>query len=87
MLTEQVCVLNKGVESHNFTGDKARFILIAGEPIHEPIAKYGPVVMNTHAEIEQAFRDFDQGKNGFEGAHQWSSKIKNLAKGYKPEDL
>jgi hypothetical protein len=36
----------------------ARFILVAGRPLHEPIVQYGPFVMNTRAEIEQAFADY-----------------------------
>lgn len=42
--------------------DGARFILVAGKPIGEPIAQYGPFVMNTREEIEQAFRDYQSGK-------------------------
>ncbi len=38
--------------------DGARFILVAGRPLREPIVQYGPFVMNTPEEIEQAFRDF-----------------------------
>ncbi len=38
-------------------GGGARFILVAGRPLHEPIVQYGPFVMNTRAEIEQAFAD------------------------------
>jgi redox-sensitive bicupin YhaK (pirin superfamily) len=34
-----------------------RFLLAAARPLHEPIARYGPFVMNTRAEIEQAFED------------------------------
>ncbi|KPB70644.1 pirin family protein [Pseudomonas cannabina] len=36
----------------------ARVLLIAGKPLHEPIVQYGPFVMNTREEIEQALRDF-----------------------------
>jgi hypothetical protein len=34
-----------------------RFLLVSGAPLGEPIARYGPFVMNTRAEIEQALRD------------------------------
>ena len=39
-----------------------RFILLAGRPLKEPIAQYGPFVMNTMDEIEQAVIDFQAGK-------------------------
>ena len=38
-----------------------RFLLIAGQPLKEPIARYGPFVMNTQAEIEQALEDLKNG--------------------------
>ena len=38
-----------------------RFLLVSGKPLNEPIARYGPFVMNTREEIEQALRDLRQG--------------------------
>lgn len=42
--------------------DGARLIAVAGRPLNEPIVQYGPFVMNTQAEIEQALSDFRDGR-------------------------
>lgn len=42
----------------------AQILVLAGEPIREPIVSYGPFVMNDRSEILQAFQDFNSGKFG-----------------------
>jgi len=41
--------------------DSARFLLVSGKPLGEPIAWGGPIVMNTHGELEQAFEEYRNG--------------------------
>ena len=73
---------------HKFTSATgAKFLLIGGEPLNEPIASYGPFVMNTEEQIKQTFIDYQSGKNGFENASKWESKIQHMAKGKKIEEL
>jgi len=38
-----------------------RFLLISGKPLGEPVARYGPFVMNTEGEIRQALIDLQRG--------------------------
>ncbi|KAI9446232.1 pirin domain-containing protein [Lactarius indigo] len=54
------------------------FVLIAGEPLDQPVVQYGPFVMTTKEEIQKTFMDYRTGQNGFEKAHVWKSKIGGL---------
>ena len=57
-----LAVLGEGDQVEIVAGEAgARFILVAGKPIGEPVVQYGPFVMNTQAEIEQAFHDYQAG--------------------------
>lgn len=55
---------NDGDEVAITTSDGAILLLLSGEPIREPIASYGPFVMNTQAEIYEAMEEFQNGKYG-----------------------
>ncbi len=56
-------VLSAGGRIELAAGEEgARFLLLAARPLNEPIAQYGPFVMNTSEEIEQAISDFQSGK-------------------------
>ncbi|XP_070553469.1 pirin-like isoform X2 [Ptychodera flava] len=72
-------VLSDGdtLEAENKGDEKLHFVVIAGQPIGEPVSQYGPFVMTTRGEIEQAINDYRSGKNGFENAPMWKSKAGN----------
>jgi hypothetical protein len=42
--------------------DGIRFLLVSGKPLEEPVAWYGPIVMNTQEQLRQAFQELEQGK-------------------------
>ena len=57
---------NNGGDGVRITAPAAsRVLLIAGKPLNEPIAQYGPFLMNTNYEIAEAIDDYRQGKFGY----------------------
>jgi hypothetical protein len=58
----RIGVLSSGDDVALSSKDGGRLIVVAGKPLREPVAKYGPFVMNTEAELRQAFADFRAGK-------------------------
>ncbi len=60
----QLALLSDGDGVEVKAAETSQFLLIAGEPIGEPIARHGPFVMNTNEEIEQAYRDYQDGLFG-----------------------
>ena len=56
---------NKGKEFTLRADEHATILVLSGEPIDEPIASYGPFVMNTNEEIKQTIDDFNNGKFGY----------------------
>ncbi len=60
--THALATLSDGGALTVHARDALRFILVAGRPLREPVVQYGPFVMNSRAEIEQAFADYRDGK-------------------------
>ncbi|MGE0387093.1 MAG: pirin family protein [Gammaproteobacteria bacterium] len=61
-------LLSDGDAMHVEAGERgARFLLLAGRPLREPVVQYGPFVMNTREEIERALADYRDGKLGAQG--------------------
>jgi redox-sensitive bicupin YhaK (pirin superfamily) len=59
---EHLVIYKDGDEVRIKAGDEgARFLLISGKPLNQPVAWYGPIVMNTQEELDQAFREYREG--------------------------
>ncbi|KAF8902097.1 RmlC-like cupin domain-containing protein [Gymnopilus junonius] len=58
------------------TGEEGtELVLVAGEPLDQTVFQYGPFVMTSREEIQKTLIDYQTGRNGFERAHTWKSKI------------
>ena len=55
---------NEGTDINIKAAEQAILLVMSGEPIDEPIASYGPFVMNTQEEIYDAIQEFQSGKFG-----------------------
>jgi redox-sensitive bicupin YhaK (pirin superfamily) len=60
---------NDGDAFHVKASEESIVLVLSGEPLGEPIAAYGPFLMNSWSEIEQAVVDFNQGKFGVLADH------------------
>ena len=59
---DQLAVLGQGDAVALRSGNReTRFLLVSGKPLNEPVARGGPFVMNTEAEVRQAFSDYQRG--------------------------
>ncbi len=57
-----IALLGDGDAVNATASDDAKLLLIAGRPLNEPVARYGPFVMNTEDEIRQAVMDYQSGR-------------------------
>jgi len=57
----QCAVFGEGDLVKLFSKDGARFLFVSGEPLKEPVAWRGPIVMNTEEELDRAFKELDDG--------------------------
>ncbi|BEI83105.1 hypothetical protein CcaverHIS002_0309730 [Cutaneotrichosporon cavernicola] len=77
---QNVCVLSavvgeEGVQIRSRPRSGSRFVLIAGEPLDQPMVLQGPFLSTSRDGAAQALRDYQSGRNGFEKALGWRSDI------------
>lgn len=65
------------VVAHNKDDEQedARFVLVAGQRLDQPVVQYGPFVVTSQQEVKQALFDYRTHTNGFERAEGWASEI------------
>ena len=59
---QQLGMLSEGAQVRLSASADSAFLLLAGVPIGEPVANWGPFVMNTQEEIEQTIEDYREGR-------------------------
>jgi redox-sensitive bicupin YhaK (pirin superfamily) len=57
----QYALFSEGDKVRLMAKDTAQFLFVTGEPLNEPVAWGGPIVMNTQAELSEAFKELDEG--------------------------
>ena len=57
----ELALLSEGSEVEIHSNGPSELLILAGPELNEPISRYGPFVMNTKEEIEQAFLDYRNG--------------------------
>ena len=60
----QLAILGEGDSVELAANEPAELLLLGGKPLGEPVARYGPFVMNTRAEVMEAIDDFRAGRMG-----------------------
>lgn len=62
LVNRELALFEDGEEIAVITEDQpVRFLLVSGRPLSEPVAWYGPIVMNTNQELRQAFEEYERG--------------------------
>lgn len=59
----------------SFVNSAGLLVIIAGQPLDQPVIQYGPFVLNTKEQVYEALLDYQSNSNGFERAKGWKSKI------------